>query len=128
MSDQERFDEELQLRGIVGFLVGLTLIVVVVLALFWGVSRFVRDDLASRDPEPSPLPEAQVLATPPEPRLQDDPELDWVELREEQDRLLHSYEWVDRDAGRLRVPIDAALEHVADHGLPTWNPPAEDQP
>jgi len=128
MSDRERFDEELQLRGIVGFLVALTVITLLLMGLFWGVSGFLRDDLASRDPAPSPLPEANVVITPPDPQLQDDPELDMVVMQEEQDLLLNSYDWVDRDARRIRVPIAEAMRHVAAEGIPAWTSPSEELP
>jgi hypothetical protein len=34
---------------------------------------------------------------------------------------LHSYGWVDRSAGMVRMPIDRALEFVVRQGLPSWH-------
>jgi DNA-binding GntR family transcriptional regulator len=33
--------------------------------------------------------------------------------------ILHSYGWVDRDAGIVRIPIERAIEILAERGLPT---------
>jgi len=42
---------------------------------------------------------------------------------------LQSYGWVDRSAGMVRMPIDRAMEFVAQQGLPAWHeipvPPAD---
>jgi hypothetical protein len=34
---------------------------------------------------------------------------------------LHSYGWVDRSAGMVRVPIDQAMAFVVQQGLPSWH-------
>jgi hypothetical protein len=39
-------------------------------------------------------------------------------LRQREDRLLHGYAWVDRQAGIVRIPIDDAIDLVASRGLP----------
>jgi len=55
---------------------------------------------------------------PPEPRLQIAP---WEELKTQrayEENLLHSYGWVDRPTGRARMPIDRAMEIVAERGAP----------
>jgi hypothetical protein len=39
--------------------------------------------------------------------------------------VLHSYGWVDRAAGIVRMPIDRAMEVLAEHGLPTRAQPPE---
>ena len=33
---------------------------------------------------------------------------------------LTTYGWVDREAGIARVPLDQAMRHVGEHGLPRW--------
>jgi hypothetical protein len=38
-------------------------------------------------------------------------------LREEQQ--LHSYGWVDQSAGSVHIPIDQAMQLIAERGLPT---------
>ena len=55
---------------------------------------------------------------PPEPRLE--VVLDQVlqEVRADESAFLHSYGWVDRQAGVVRIPIDRALTLLLERGLP----------
>ena len=50
----------------------------------------------------------------PPPRLQSSEPLDLRKLRETEEALLHSYGWVDRKQGIVRIPIDEALNLLAD--------------
>jgi hypothetical protein len=62
---------------------------------------------------------------PPEPRLQEHPREDLSELRAREDEILSSYGWVDRNAGVVRIPIDAAMKLTLERGLPAR---AENEP
>lgn len=55
---------------------------------------------------------------PPEPRLQQLPPLELDQVRRIEDERLASYGWVDKDAGRVRIPIDRAMDLVIQRGLP----------
>jgi hypothetical protein len=61
---------------------------------------------------------------PPEPRLQLAPGHqihpldDLKRLRADEDALLHSYGWVDRNAGIVHIPIERAKELLVRRGLP----------
>jgi len=55
---------------------------------------------------------------PPEPHLQIAPHEDLRKLRESEEAILNSYGWVNRDAGLVRIPIDRAIELLAERGLP----------
>ena len=70
---------------------------------------FDRRDLAAEAP-PAPLAEPR---TAPEPRLLPDPRAALLELRAEEDALLHTYGWVNREAGIVRIPIDRAIDVLA---------------
>ena len=70
---------------------------------------FDRRDLA-REAPPAPLAETR---TPPEPRLLPDPRAALLELRAEEDTLLHTYGWVNREAGIVRIPIGRAIDLLA---------------
>ena len=37
----------------------------------------------------------------------------------QEEQTLHSYGWVDQPAGVVRIPIDRAMELLAQRGLPT---------
>jgi hypothetical protein len=46
-----------------------------------------------------------------------------AEFRAQEDALLTSYAWVEKDKGLARIPIGEAMRIVAEHGLPKWEPP-----
>jgi hypothetical protein len=46
----------------------------------------------------------------PQPHLQVDPPQDLAAHRSSKQRLLHEYGWVDQRAGRVRIPIDRAMD------------------
>jgi hypothetical protein len=46
----------------------------------------------------------------PEPRLQISPQGDLEELRRQEDEILSTYRWIDRDKGIGRIPINRAME------------------
>jgi hypothetical protein len=41
-----------------------------------------------------------------------------AELRAAEDADLNSYGWIDRKAGKVRIPIDRAMQLLLDRGLP----------
>ena len=70
----------------------------------------------SLGPPASPFADARTL--PPQPRLQVEPRLDLDQLRVLEEAKLHSYGWVDRNAGVVRIPIERAMDLVVEKGLP----------
>jgi hypothetical protein len=60
---------------------------------------------------------------PPEPRLQRSPSSDWREYSKAQQAELNRYAWVDRQKGVVAIPIDRAIELVAQRGLPPQKTP-----
>jgi hypothetical protein len=78
---------------------------------------------------PSPLAGAYGLKEPPAPRLQTSPLRDLADLRARDAAALHSYAWVDRDAGVVRIPIERAIAVLTERGLPARvaTPPATQQ-
>jgi len=65
-----------------------------------------------------PLAEGQGLRQPPEPRLQTTPRSDLRAFRTHEDALLDSYQWADKGAGTVRIPISEAMKLVVQRGLP----------
>jgi hypothetical protein len=51
---------------------------------------------------------------PPAPRLQARPVVDLQALHQAEDQLLHGYAWVDRQAGTVRIPIERAMQLLAE--------------
>jgi hypothetical protein len=66
------------------------------------------------------------VAVPP-PVLQVTPAADLEQMRTAEETILHGYGWVDRDAGIIRIPIERAIEHTAERGLPARDGPAPGQ-
>ncbi len=96
-------------------LIGGGLIIALTLAAVFGMIG-VFDFLAEREAERSvaanPLAES-VRREPPEPRLQALPILDLETLRAAEKKILEGYSWVDREAGVARIPIERAMEILA---------------
>jgi hypothetical protein len=109
---------DVDIRAIFGFATALAATVAVVAMVVWLLFGY----LAGRDARDStreyPLAVGQETRLPPEPRLQTNPREDLRELREQEDRILHSYQWVDRSAGVVRIPIDRAVRLTLERGLP----------
>jgi hypothetical protein len=105
-------------------LFGLSLAIMiglVLLALDWTMRRF--ESAAERaDAPPSPVAGEQMT---PEPRLQADPAADLARLRREDLLRLSSYGWADREKGKVRLPIDRAIELLAERGFPEPKGPVE---
>ena len=65
---------------------------------------------------------ASIHAPVPEPRLQVDEARDLSHLRQQEDSILNSYGWVDQKAAIVRIPIERAMDIVAQRGLPAPQP------
>lgn len=50
---------------------------------------------------------------PPGPRLQDHAVRDLQQMRAAEDQVLNSYHWIDRRKGLVRIPIDRAIDLLA---------------
>ena len=53
-----------------------------------------------------------------QPRLEVNPRQGLSEMRAGEQATLSSYGWVDKDAGIVRIPVDRAMEILANRGLP----------
>jgi hypothetical protein len=62
---------------------------------------------------------AELTKTFPTPRLLiDDGNQDVADLHAREDILLDNYSWVDKSKGTVRIPIERAMELIAQRGLP----------
>lgn len=71
---------------------------------------------------PAALERGRVI--PPGPRLQTNPAGNLPETLEHENSILSTYGWVDKSQGVVRIPIDRALDLVAERGLPVFLPQA----
>jgi len=68
---------------------------------------------------------ATLVQSFPTPRVQtDDGNQDVADLHEKEDLLLNHYTWVDRSKGEVRIPIERAMQLIAQRGLPVAPPAA----
>ena len=99
---------EADARLIIETLVGLTISVIVVCIVVWGV--FVL--LQKTSPEPPPSPVALQPTLPPGPHVEEHPAEELKALRSRENDLLNRYGWVDPKAGTVHIPIDKAMDEV----------------
>ena len=102
------------------FAIGLVIVCVVSLLLLFGLLKFFQ----SRE-ETSVANTVEPVKLFPEPQLQKTEILDLKALHAEEDKLLNGYAWVDQPKGVVRIPVDRAIEVLAQRGLPTRGVPAE---
>lgn len=107
---------DVEIRPIATWAVGLIVLTGVVLVLMLWLFTYFAARQAKLDIPLSPLRVTQE--TPPEPRLE--VALDQVlrEVRAHEAALLHSYAWVDRQAGVVRIPIERAMTRLIERGVP----------
>ena len=72
---------------------------------------------ARRDHAP-PSPMLDERPPTPEPRLQVSPPADMRALRAEEQAILEGWAVIDSAAGRYRIPIERAMDVIAERGLP----------
>lgn len=131
--------------GILVFLTSLAILVAVCGFITWGMGRMINswmnhddaqmDQEAGRTSKWTPnvnirdlgnLPNnpemqnkvAELAKTLPTPRIQiDDGNQDVAELHQREDLLLDNYTWTDQAQGKVRIPIERAMELIAQRGL-----------
>jgi len=112
-------ESDVNIRGILGFAVGLIVVAVVIHLLIYVLFGYFDSREGRKVTVEYPLAAGQGDRLPPEPRLQTNPRQDLLDLRAREDEVLGSYGWVDRNAGVVRIPIDAAMKLTLERGLPS---------
>lgn len=105
-------------------LIGTWMVIIFFLLLLtafasWGyynyyVKKHQAEAMARRSPL---LPEGETAQEVAGPVLQINPAANMSVFAEEQDEQLHSYSWVSREAGVVRLPIDVAIQKVLQPGV-----------
>jgi hypothetical protein len=99
-------------------LFGIVLTAVIVAAAVI-TSLLVHFKAAEQTRQETPIPRlAREREPTPEPRLQIDAHNELRQMRAAEDAVLNSYGWIDKDSGRVRIPIERAMEILAQKGLP----------
>jgi hypothetical protein len=116
--DHERSDWDL--RYVVWGSILLTVSVALILTASWWLFKEFESWAANRQMGMAHATEQE--ARPPEPLLQVSPTADWVEMLQRERAILNSYRWVDRSKGIVHIPIERAMELLAQRGLPAEQP------
>src|SRR5579863_6494007 len=138
---------DVRVTGIIVFLTALAIFVAVTGILCYGIGKVLNAELNKEDGKNSKwtrtvdvrdlgnLPNSPALQSKmaeltqqfPAPRVQtDDANQDVADLHAREDLLLNNYTRVDGKPGTVRIPVERAMELIAQHGLPVA--PAAQQP
>jgi hypothetical protein len=127
---QEGFEQQdLTAQSIYAFLISLVVGGVLVYVAVWGLYRFLDARQRSRQPAQSPLvkqvdTETRIVSPEeitkfPQPRLERNERIEINDFRLKEEQTLSTYGWVDEKAGVMHIPIERAMQLVAQRGLPT---------
>ena len=105
---------------------GLAMAGLIVVFLFglWGMFEYLRNREAELGLPLSPAALVNAQKQPPEPRLQRYAAQDMRKMRADEETLLHQYAWLDPDKGIVRIPVERAMDLIAQRGLPVFAQPA----
>jgi hypothetical protein len=130
---------DVRVTGIIVFLTALAIFVAVTGVLCYGIGMVINAQMDKQDGPTTKwtktveirqlgnLPNnpemqkkmAELAQTFPSPRLQlDDGNQEMVDLHGREDLLLENYSWADKSQGKVRIPIERAMELIAEKGLP----------
>jgi hypothetical protein len=139
---------DVKITGIVVFLIAMGIFVVVTAVTCYGIGKILNAHLNREDGPNNKwtktveirqlgnLPSnpamqnkiAEMTQSFPTPRVQlDDGNQDVADLHARENILLNNYTWVDQSKGTVRIPIDRAMQIVAQQGLPVA-PAVQTQP
>jgi hypothetical protein len=121
--------QDMQAAGVLYFLVGLVVVTVICMFGLKGLYAYLDHRQRAAEEPVNPLvkhvPEDTRHVAPgypqtefPSPKLEEDErdQLNSILLKE--DDTLYSYGWVDEKAGTVRIPIERAMDLLAQRGLP----------
>ena len=121
--------QDLTAQSVFAFLISLIAGGVVVYFIIWGLYHFMDARQRARQPEQSPLvkqldTDTRIVSPDeitkfPQPRLERNERIEINDFRLKEEQTLNSYGWVDEKSGVVRIPIERAMELVAQRGLPT---------
>jgi hypothetical protein len=138
---------DVRVSGVLVFLVALAIFAVVTGMIAYGLGKVLNAHMAREDGPTNrwarpvdvrPLgnmpnnPEmeskvGELTERFPTPRLQnDDGNQDVVDLHAREDLLLNNYTWIDEAHTKARIPIERAMELIAQLGLPVAQPVKEE--
>jgi hypothetical protein len=121
--------QDLKPAGILYFLLGLGLATLFCILLLRGAFTILERREKADQPAMSPLITNVPADTRhvnrgypqsvfPTPKLEEDERGQLDDIRNNEDRILYSYGWVDEKAGTVHIPIERAMDLLVERGLP----------
>ena len=121
--------EDMQATGVVYFLLALGVATILAMFALRGVYEFLdhREKALQRPVNPllTDVPTDTLHVAPgypqsvfPDPKLEENERGQLSGFRVRQEETLYSYGWVDEKAGRVRIPIQRAMDLLVQRGLP----------
>jgi hypothetical protein len=145
MSDQKQIEEHNEGTGferedwnagtVYAFLTGLAVVCILVYFVLRGMYAYLDARSQANQPPQNPLVtssrplernrprsevQEQIKNTFPDPRLEENERQEINQFRLQEEDTLNSYGWVDQPKGVVHIPIERAMELVAQRGLPTY--------
>jgi hypothetical protein len=114
---------DLSPKKIALFAITLAAIILVVFLVAYALFSYLDNVWSKNQVALSPL--SFTREPTPEPHLLVRPGNDLKTMRADEDLILNSYGWVDKEKGVVRIPIDRAIEIIAQRGLPAGSPNSE---
>jgi hypothetical protein len=124
--DDIHFEQtDIQYRGVFVVFVSVLVGVWVVICIVFGYFAWFKHLRAVESPPPLPI-SVHRNPLPPEPRLQSSPPNDLNAVRSAAEWQLNHLGWVDRKQGIVSLPIERAMEVIAQRGIPRQKGPAKE--
>lgn len=119
---------DLNAMGVYTFLAGLAVAGFLIYFVLWGLYRYLDHYERTHQPPQNPLvqTEADTRVIPPQaiqkfpqPRLEKNERTEINDFRLKEEQTLNSYGWIDEKAGVVHIPIERAMQLIAQRGLAT---------
>jgi hypothetical protein len=131
-TDEEMHNEDvayehadISIQTLVTFAIGLLIVVALSAGLMRVLFVALESQAEARDPQVSPVA-ATREHQPPTPQLLRDEPKNLKTFRDDEDKKLDGYAWVDERGGLARVPIEEAKKLLVKQGLPVRSGGVED--
>jgi hypothetical protein len=108
---------DVHVRPIAVIGVGLFALVLVSIGLMWGLFEVLEKHEEAVDSKPTGIM-AERPKEPPQPRLETSPVPVLKQVLANENALLSSYGWINEKTGTVRIPVQRAMELLAQRGLP----------
>ncbi len=111
------------LKPVIAFAIVMVIVTVFSFAAMGFLLDFLKMNQERNDVPLSRL--ANADQQPPAPRLQVAPSQELRQLRQTESAVLNTYHWVDKEAGVVSIPVERAMEVLAERGLPARSSAAQ---